>query len=177
MSDLTFRPRFRIETTLSCEEVEQLIANKLESENPEAFGSTYTKEHFIIRIHPSKKHFWSPQMDISVREDDDDVNVTVIRCLLAPAPVVWTMFMFFYALTGFGALVGFMIASSQYSLEKDMWGLWMGIGFILFGVALYLFAQFGKSLSRDEMHKMKAFIAEMNLPPAKTELSQNTLAL
>jgi len=162
MSDLAFRPRFRFESELSCEEVETRIRNRLLSANPACFMSTFVKGHFILKTHESKRHFWSPQMDISIREDDDS-GATVIRCLMAPAPVVWTMFMFFYALAGFGALVGFMIASSQYSLDKEMWGLWMALGSIVFGLALFVFAQFGKRLSHDEMKAFKKFIDEIDL--------------
>lgn len=163
MSDLTFRPRFRIETSLSCEETEALIDSKLKSDNPEGFGSSHIKGHIILSIHPSKKHFWSPQMDISVRKDDEEDH-TVIRCLLAPAPVVWTMFMFFYALTGFGALVGLMIASSQYSLDKDMWGLWVAVGSMVLGVVLFLVAQGGQKLSKDEMYRLRHFVMDLNFP-------------
>jgi uncharacterized membrane protein len=107
-------------------------------------------------------------MDISIRPDEDS-GVTVIRCLLAPAPVVWTMFMFFYALAGFGALVGFMIASSQYSLDKDMWGLWMAGGSLVVGLVLFVFAQFGKRLSYEEMKLFKRFIDETDLQPIHSE--------
>jgi len=149
---------------MPCKEVEALIDSKLKSENPEGFGSSHIKGHIILSIHPSKSHFWSPQMDISIREDDEEHH-TVIRCLLAPAPVVWTMFMFLYALTGFGALVGFMIASSQYSLDKEMWGLWLAVGSIILGVALFLVAQGGKKLSQEEMYRLRHFIADLNFPP------------
>ena len=162
MSDLTFRPRFRIESDFTCEEIENMINSKLQTANPDGFGSTFTPGHFILRIHPSKKHFWSPQMDISIRNEDDDEH-TVIRCLLAPAPTVWTMFMFLYALTGFGALVGFMIASSQYSLNKDIWGVWMGAGFLGVGIILYGIAQAGKKLAQDEMYRLRHFITDLNL--------------
>lgn len=101
-------------------------------------------------------------MDISVKPDEDSED-TIIRCLLAPAPVVWTMFMFFYALAGFGALVGFMIASSQYSLDKEMWGLWLGLGSIVFGLALFLIAQTGKKLARNEMNQLKYFFDRIDM--------------
>lgn len=166
MSELTFRPRFRIETSLSCEEVEDLIDSKLKSDNPEGFGSSHIKGHIILSIHPAKKHFWSPQMDISIRDDDEE-NHTVIRCLLAPAPVVWTMFMFLYALTGFGVLIGFMIASSQYSLDKEMWGIWLAVGSLMLGVALFLVAQGGQKLSKEEMYSLRHFIVDLNFPPVK----------
>jgi len=51
------------------------------------------------------------------------------------------MFTFFYALTGFRALVGFMIASSQFSLDKEMWGLWMSLGSLALRLAPLLVAQ------------------------------------
>ncbi len=105
-------------------------------------------------------------MDISIRKDDEEDH-TVIRCLLAPAPVVWTMFMFFYALTGFGALVGFMIASSQYSLDKEMWGLWMALGSVAIGIILFLIAQGGQKLSKDEMYRLRHFIVDLNFPPVE----------
>ncbi len=166
MSDLTFRPRFRIETSLPWDEAEALIDSKLKSDNPEGFGSSHIKGHIILSIHSSKRHFWSPQMDISIRKDDEEDH-TVIRCLLAPAPVVWTMFMFFYALTGFGALVGFMIASSQYSLDKEMWGLWMALGSVAIGIILFLIAQGGQKLSKDEMYRLRHFIVDLNFPPVE----------
>lgn len=176
MSDLSFRPRFRFSTSLSCEEVEKLILQKLKENNPDGYESSIVQGHFILRISEKKRHFWSPQMDISVRPDDD-TGETVVRCLLAPAPVVWTMFMFFYALTGFGALVGLMIASSQYSLDKEMWGFWLAGGSVVAGLLLFIFAQFGKSLSEDEMKQMKAFISEMDIPPIPEKSQEKKLVV
>jgi hypothetical protein len=167
MSDLKFRPRFRIETSMPVQDVESLIRKKLLGDNPLRLESTFVKGHFIVRTHQSKRHFWSPQMDISIREDEDRPEVTLIRCLLAPAPVVWTMFMFFYALTGFTLLVGLMIASSQYSLDKEMWGLWMALGAVIVAAILFILAQTGKKLSRDEMSKMKEFLIQIPFDPVK----------
>lgn len=79
-------------------------------------------------------------MDISTCKDEDEDH-NIMSCFLAPAPVVWTMFTFFYALAGFAALVGFMFALSQFSLDKEMWGLWMALGSLALGLALFLVAQ------------------------------------
>ncbi len=112
MSDLEFRPRFKIYTRQLPTESADLIAAKLNGDNPQNFESAMVKGHIVLSICQSKRHFWSPQMDISIAKDFDSEE-TLVRCLLAPAPVVWTMFMFFYALSGFGALVGSTIAMSQ----------------------------------------------------------------
>jgi hypothetical protein len=103
-------------------------------------------------------------MDISICEDEDEDH-KIMSCFLAPVPVVWTMFTFFYALTGFRALVGFMIASSQFSLDKEMWGLWMALGSLALGLALFLVAQRGQKLSKDEMLRLRHFIVDLKFPP------------
>ncbi|MCA1764562.1 MAG: hypothetical protein LC664_16440 [Flavobacteriales bacterium] len=161
MSDLEFRPRFKIFTGHNPDESLHLISAKLKTGNPENYESELVKGHIVLRIHRSKKHFWSPQMDISIA-DDPETGRTLIRCLLAPAPVVWTMFMFFYALAGFSALVGSTIAMSQWSLKKDLWGLWVvGISLLL-GITLFFIAQFGKGLAQVEMIALKDFITKID---------------
>ncbi|MCA1751444.1 MAG: hypothetical protein ABR572_12080 [Cryomorphaceae bacterium] len=161
MSDLDFRPRFRIRTSLSVEGAEKLILEKLRRHNPDDFRSAIVKGHVVLSISPEKKHFWSPQMDISIaatEKGDEEYPGTLVRCLTAPAPAVWTMFMFFYGFAGFTVLAGLMIASSQYTLDYDLWGLWIAGGGALLGIALFAVAQTGKGLAKDEMRAMKRFV-------------------
>jgi predicted peroxiredoxin len=60
-----------------------------------------------------------------------------------------------------------MVASSQYSLDKDMWGLLMALGSLALGLALFLIAQGGQKLSKDEMYKLRHFIVDLKFPPIK----------
>ena len=163
MSEMDFRPRFRFRTSLSVEAAEALLLEKLRRDNPEDFRSAIVKGHMVLSIAPEKKHFWSPQMDISIAEieaGDEGHPDTLVRCLTAPAPAVWTMFMFFYGFAGFAALVGLMIASSQYTLGYDLWGLWIAAGGLLLGIVLFAVAQTGKGLAKEEMRSMKRFVDE-----------------
>ncbi len=136
-----------------------MLMQKLREANAEGYESTISKGHMVLSIPAEKRHYWSPQLDISFSENEDQEG-TLIRCLLAPAPAVWTMFMFFYALAGFVLLVGLMIAGSQYTLDKNLWGLWLAAGAMIVGVILFLIAQVGKSLSRAEMEELKKFIED-----------------
>lgn len=163
MSELKFRPRFRIETSMSVQEAELRLLAKLRSANREGFESAIVQGHMILSIAREKRHFWSPQLDISIAQNEE-THTTLIRCLLAPAPTVWTMFMFFYALAGFAALVGLMIGASQYTLDKTTWGFWVAAGAVLLGLALFFIAQIGKSVSKDEMERLKAFVEEEAWP-------------
>ena len=166
MSDIKFRPRFRIETSLPEKEVAEIVKKKLTENNPHQFPSTIVHGHLILKIPQKIKHFWSPQMDISLNALEDGEG-TLIRCLLAPEPAVWTMFMFFYTAAGFLAFVGLMVAMSQWTLEKDMWGMWLVLGGILLGIILFFVAQAGKKISRQQMEMLKSFITDIDFPIKK----------
>ncbi len=163
ISDLNFRPRFRLHTSMDSQVVETVLRHKLHEANPEGFESACVKGHLVLRIPKENRHFWSPQMDISIAPNEDGPG-SIIRCLPAPVPVVWTMFMFLYALAGFAALVGLMIASSQYTLGKELWGFWLAGGALLLGILLYVVAQFGKALSVEEMKLLRRFVVEEAWP-------------
>ncbi len=159
MSELNLRPRFKIETQLTAEQAEDRV--KVLLNTPHNFETVKVKGHFVLKMPEQVRHYWSPQMDISVYHDDY-TETTQVRCLLAPAPAVWTMFMFLYSFLGFGILFGLLIGSSQYRLDKQPWGFWMALGSFIFMVALFLIAQFGKRLSKEEMRSMKKFIYQVN---------------
>lgn len=161
MSELKFRPRFQIETSLNQKETVALIKQRLLHENPNAFESSYVEGHFILKINLNNRHFWSPQMDISLSESEAN-DGTVIRCLLAPAPAIWTMFMFLYTAVGFGAFIGIMIGLSQWTLEKEMWGIKLTLLSVFIGLILFIISQFGKKMASEEMKILKNFIAEVN---------------
>ena len=78
--------------------------------------------------------------------------------MVAPEASVWTMFMFFYVVAGFGALIGLMVGSSQLTLDSNPWGFWLAAGSLLLGILLFFVAQFGKSLAKEEMRELKKFI-------------------
>ena len=99
---LKFRPRFKIETELSTDQAEEKINALLKT--PHEFETAQVKGHFIVKMPEQVRHYWSPQMDVSVYYDDYS-ETTQVRCLLAPAPAVWTMFMFIYSFAGFGVLL------------------------------------------------------------------------
>jgi hypothetical protein len=160
MSELDLRPRFRLEVNNTENEVVDIVKNKLKYDNPHHFESTIVEGHLILRISKEKRHYWSPQMDISLQTQED--GGTLIRCLLAPEASVWTMFMFFYAATGFMAFVGLMMGMSQWTLQRDMWGFYIFLAGIVLGLIVYAIAQFGKGISRSDLKILKAFFTEIN---------------
>lgn len=149
MSEFVLRPRFRFEVDLAESKVVEIIKKEVDKLEPGQFSSTIVQAHLLLKIHPSKKHFWSPQMDVTVEEIEE--NKTLIRCLIAPEASVWTMFMFIYTITGFAAFIGLMLGLSQWSLEREVWGFYVFLGSLMLGILFYFVAQFGKKLGKDEM--------------------------
>jgi hypothetical protein len=159
MPSSTFRPYFRIETTLPPDEAQYALIAALKERNPYRFQSAIVKKHIVLSMHKSIRRFWSPQLDISISKDDGgETEYTLIRCLLGPASQVWTLFMFFYGFAGFALLVGLMIASTQYTLNYEMWGLYIALFGVVLGAAMFITAQVGKGIARAEMLLMKEFV-------------------
>lgn len=156
MSDLKFRPRFQLFFKSEEAALIHQIKDNLLHQNPEAFLGKVKHSHFTIWINPSKKHFWSPVLDISFEKMED--NQTQMRCLLAPTPTVWTLFMFCYFITIFSAFIGLMIGSSQMMLGHDTWGFYLAGMAAILSVSFFLIAQYGKKLAAEEMQLLKAFI-------------------
>lgn len=160
MSELKLRPRFRLEVNNPEVEVVDIVRNKLKYDNAHLFESTIVEGHLILRICKKDRHFWSPQMDISVQAMEE--GGTLIRGLLAPEPSVWTMFMFVYAATAFTAFIGLMISMSQWTLERDMWGIYLLVTASALGIIAYLVAQSGKKIAHKEMNILRSFITDIN---------------
>ncbi|MAC95565.1 MAG: hypothetical protein CMC96_08685 [Flavobacteriales bacterium] len=158
MSDLRFRPRFQLFLNEDENAIIDRIKKALTENNPEALKGKLKHKHLLIRVNPTKKHFWSPTLDISFEKMED--GQTQMRCLLAPEATVWTMFMFAYTIAAFGAFIGLMIGSSQMQLEHNPWGFWLATACTVLGLLLFFIAQFGKKLAKDEMVSMKEFIVK-----------------
>ncbi|MEZ4721962.1 MAG: hypothetical protein R2813_08820 [Flavobacteriales bacterium] len=115
--------------------------------------------HVVLTIPESKRHFWSPHMDVALEVDPDN-GQTLVRCLIGPMPTVWTMFMFFYGFFGFMGFVGLTLGLSQWTLQNSMWGFWL-IPVSLIGMAIMWFISYeGKKLAHDEMWMLKHFVDE-----------------
>lgn len=156
MSELDFRPRFKFEVGCGKEAFAERIKVQLRLNNPNGFKGKTRHDHFLIRVNPEQKHFWSPTLDICWELNEN--KKVEVRCLVAPEASVWTMFMFLYVVAGFGALIGLMVGSSQLTLDTNPWGFWLAAGSLLLGVVLFFVAQFGKRLAKDEMLELKSFI-------------------
>ena len=150
------RPRFKQSTKLQMEELQLRIRALLDSEGAVCTGTMITG-HVVLRIPIEDRHFWSPQVSLSLEEMEDESGGTLIRGLYGPNPTVWALFAFGYSAIGFIALFISIIGFSQKNLGQTAPILWV-LPFLLIGVVvLYLVAQAGQKLGADEMHTLHGF--------------------
>lgn len=138
------------------EEVLGRVIAYADAQDSEEVHLKTVRNHLTLDLPGWKKHYYSPQMDLNLEEDE--LGGTLVRCLIAPAPNIWTLFMFGYGLLGFAALIGLMIGLSQWQLDKNMWGFWVLLGAAMGGGILHLAILEGQRMARDEMRTLKQFL-------------------
>jgi len=153
MSSFRIRPRFRQQVKASFEEIQNHMKESLEADkNP--YSAIYLPNQITLKIVPEKRHFWSPQLNITLEEKDEG---TLIRGLYGPNPSIWAMFFFAYSALGVIILFAGMVVLSQYSLGMDA-PLWWVIPFCsALAIIVYFIAQTGQKIGAQEMFELHHF--------------------
>ena len=154
MSTNRLRPHCRIVSELPKEQVLELISSKLRSGMHSLEGQV-VQEHAFIRFPSEMQHYWSPELHIWAREQDDE---TIVYGVIGPKPKIWTMFVFFYTAVLTLAFFGGSYGLIQLWLEMEapfLWAIPFGILAVLmvFGAAKY-----GQFRGKDQMQILVEFL-------------------
>jgi len=153
MASFRIRPRFMHTSDESPEDVRDMFKTRLAEKDAQVSG-TIIPNHIILKIPPDQRHYWSPQLNISIEIKED---VTVVRGLYGPNPNVWATFFFGYAILSVITLFTGMIGLSQFFLGLDPYWLWAVPFCLLSGLILYLIAQAGQKVGAQQMFELHHF--------------------
>ena len=153
MSSFRIRPRFRQHVKDSFDDIKGRMKKGIEKNN-NPYAVTYLPNQITLRILPEDRHFWSPQLNITLEEKDDG---TLIRGLYGPNPSIWAMFFFAYSALGVIILFAGMVVLSQVSLgmEAPLW--WVIPVCAALIIIVYLIAQTGQKIGAREMFDLHHF--------------------
>jgi hypothetical protein len=127
----------------------ELLQNQVDND-PSVVGKK-VHEQFYLDIPKQLQHYWSPELRVSLEEDEEEEKGTIIRCILGPSYTVWVMFVFLYTLLGVISLFGGMYGLVQWSLgHPTLWVWCMPITLVILA-GVYLTAKIGQGKGRDEM--------------------------
>jgi hypothetical protein len=152
-TDIRMRPVFRWTTEGPPEE----FVNRMEqvaSFDP-AVQIQRGRLHAMLSIPDEARHTWSPTLDVRVTEDPSG---TYIFARVAPAPEVWTLFIFGYAATSAVALFGSVLGYSQWLLGDPAWGLAAIPAWFIICGALYAGSFVGRRLGSHQIHQIVAVV-------------------
>ncbi len=163
MSTLTdvahIRPRFSFHVAYPVTDV-LLRVEKLKTKYEGKLVGTIADHHVILDIPVAERHYWSPQLNLRVEEDEDAPGMSTIKGLIGPRPAVWPLFMFIYFSIG---VIGFFIGSYGISLWMlgtfSPWVLALPIAAV-FMLSAYASSKYGESLGHDQAERLKDFIRE-----------------
>lgn len=157
MSELEFRPRFRFATPLSTGTVRERIGDKVLRANPKGLVLDGSGGHMTLRYPMTARRSWTPEMSVDVEDQD---GVTIVRCLIGPAPNIWMMFVGGYIFWSFFAIVGITLGVSQQVVKETPWGYWLLVPALIGSVIMFGMVQEGKRRSHHEMRELKTFVDE-----------------
>ncbi|MDB9881853.1 hypothetical protein OAD66_01825 [Bacteroidia bacterium] len=156
MSTELFEVRLRFKKLVP--ELPEAIAQKVKdllAEHPDKIVGRITHNLVRIRIPEKSRHFWSPQLSLTMEETG---MRTEIRGLYGPKPDIWLGYMFTYFFLGFVTLVVSIIGFSRYNLGLSSYILWL-IPFVLGGVfVLWATSRAGQKLGKDEVNLIHSLI-------------------
>jgi len=152
MSSFRIRPRFKHLINERQHDLEQRICLALQEEKQ--FIYSHLPGHLYIKIHPAHQHFWSPQLHLTLEEQEEQV---LVRGLYGPNPTVWAIFFFGYIIIGLLALFLGMYGLSLWSLGKDVSILWSIPALGVLALILYLASQAGQKFAAQQMFDIHHF--------------------
>lgn len=153
MTSVRIRPRFQKQLDQDMPEVELLLKSKLEA--TDKFSYTMDPRHVVIRIKPEDRHFWSPQLSLTLDETEEG---TLVRGLYGPAPNVWTIFLLSYLAIAVLALFALFLGLSYWMLDQDIKIFWALPVLGMAALAVYLIAQFGQKIGAEQTFRLHQFI-------------------
>ena len=145
------KPRFKLETTESKEDMMKLIL--AEAELDKSVRSSSVLQNIRLKLPTEEQHYWSPVMNLSFDWDEYDKKL-YIRGVVGPNDKVWTMFMFFYIGVSMVGLFGGIWALVKWQVSDDM--------SLLFIIPLTIFI-FGSIFTTVKVGKRKAHTQMLHL--------------
>lgn len=155
-SDIHLRPRFKMYFNESQDVLISKFKKNLKSENCNFCGKI-VDGHIVIDVPADENHFWSPQLNIEIENDNSEK--TIVKGLFGPKPQLWTLFMFFHFAVAV-AFIGFSImAYVQWTLKEDNGkALIIVIGLPILWIVMYFLGRIGRRKGHKQMDELYGFM-------------------
>lgn len=149
------RPRFKLYTQLSKEEVARDLQYCLDK-NSDRFYGNVNSEVATIQVRTEIDNYWKPNLALRIEKEDER---TVIRGIFGPHSSIWTLFMFLYFLFSvlWMTFITMFFVERQINSHEFPWALPASF-VMLAGMGLTYFAsRVGQKKAKSEMKLLRQF--------------------
>ena len=154
MSVAQMRPTFLLRAPLTTAQLMHCIREHITDSSLD-YDCQFATHHVIVSLRPAKRHFWSPWMNLEIREIGDGSEVFG---RFSPHPSIWTAIMFSYLAIATVCFFAIMFGVSQQLAGQTPWAyLVIPIG-LLISVGLWIASKAGQRLAFDEMQQMRSIV-------------------
>ena len=148
------RPAFERRIQLEPEAVRALLASQVDS-GACGVGVRIARKHVDLSVGEANRKVYSPVLSLEIELDGAG---TRLYGNFAPAPALWTFFLFLYAFLGFVAVLSLVGGGAQWMLQKPLWGLLGLPASAALAGGVYLASQVGQSMGKRQMHCLTDFV-------------------
>lgn len=153
------RPRFTILSDRSIDELCDMFRDQLQK--PDTAYSGKVRSGFVSLYPKSEdRHYWSPHFSLSMEASEVEEGKTLISGIYGPSPEVWTMFVFFYAITGLSIVIASVIGFANRSIGESGAILWLVPVLVLIFASMYSVSYFGQKKGHDQVEGIYRFLSE-----------------
>lgn len=155
-SEFHIRPRFALTSHAS---VDQVCSRYKVILMTKSGGFSGKVRHGYISLFPAEdnRHYWSPHLSVIVEEDEENPNLTVLLGLYGPAPSVWTMFVFVYAIIALATIIISVIGFANMSIGESGSILWALPMLVILLLSIYATSYFGQRKGHDQIRIIDEF--------------------
>lgn len=148
------RPTFEADSPLPLQTVVAALSAGLAQPDAPCEGNV-TQRHAWVHVRQQDRHFWSPTLDLTLREAPDGTH---LHGRFAPHPSIWTFFVFVYAALGLGACISATWGIAQLSLDRTPLGLALSVALLALIGFVYGAAFIGQGLGSTQMIEIRLFL-------------------
>ena len=155
-SEFQIRPKFTLASHVSVEDICSRFKIILLTKSGDFSGKV---RHGYISLFPAphNSHYWSPHLSVTVEKNEDNPNITLLHGLYGPAPSVWTMFVFFYAILALVTVIVSVIGFANISIGESGNILWALPFLVILLLSIYAVTYFGQRKGHEQIDIIDEF--------------------
>lgn len=154
------RPRLEIVVPANIDSVLQEFEQRVAHPTCTCQGKL-ASNHLQVEVGPERKHFWSPMLDVTLRETPEG---TLLLGRFGPHPNVWTLYVFLYSALAFTGVVALSWALAQMALDQAPTALWVMLAAAVLAGFTWWTGRMGASIGHAQMEDLFRMVDGLGQP-------------